>query len=419
MSNSLAIAGVTSSIRYVLERSLQAPHPGPVGGARVTTLRPNELSGTDLASGVGINVFCFMASPNHAWNLSDLPTRRGDGSLSSRPTAALDLHYLLTCYGDDNALEPQRLLGRTVVALKTTSVLTRDVVLAALALYGEETATSFLTDSDLADEIELVKLSPTPLSLEEMSKLWGVLDTPYLLSLTYLATVVLVAADVTPTVALPIRRPQLTAAPAATPRVESVTTDPLDEPVVTGTTLVVSGRDLVPTTDATTSLAIGPAELSPEAGATATDLRVILDATVPAGLHVLSVRHRSPAGPAGSPPSRVTAASNAVPLLVRPTVTVGATTATTVTLPVTPALRAGQRATVFLGRISGGDPDDPRDVTFVLPPVDVAEAPMESVAVPRDGIPDGTWLVRMRVDGADSLPGLIGEVYGSPSLTLP
>lgn len=419
MSNSLAIAAVTSSIRYVLERSLQVAHPGPVGGARVTTLRPNALGDVDVAGTAGVNVFCFMATPNHAWNLNDLPTRRGDGSLSSRPAAALDLHYLMTFYGDDASLEPHRLLGRTVVALKVTSVLTRDVVAAALQLYGGETETSFLTGSDLADEIELVKLSPTPLSLEEMSKLWGVLDTPYLLSLTYIATVVLVAADVTPTIALPVLQRLLTVTPTSPPRIESVATDPPDQPTRTGTTLVISGSGLVPTTAATTSLGIGPVDLSPEAGATALAVRVILDDTVPAGLHGLSVRHRSIAGPAGSPPSRVTAMSNAVPLLVRPTVSVGAVDPTTVTLSVVPSLQAGQRVSVVLGRISGGGPDDPADVTLVMPPVSAVAAPQTSVVVPRADIPDGTWLVRVQVDGVESLPGIVGETYGSPSLTLP
>ena len=131
-----------------------------------------------------------------------------------RPVAAVDLHYLLTCYGDGPALEAQRLLGRVVGALAATSVLTRDVVSAALDLYDDDTETAFLGFSDLADEVELVKLAPVTLSLEEMSKLWGVLDTPYLLSQTYLATVVLIAAELTPTVALPVLRRSLAVTPS-------------------------------------------------------------------------------------------------------------------------------------------------------------------------------------------------------------
>lgn len=197
MSNGLAIAAVTSTLRYVLERALQHPHPGPVGGARVTTLRPGQLTDTSVVPGPSINVFLYRITPNHAWNLADLPTGRTNGSLEHWRVAALDLHYLITCHGQDESLDAQRLLGRTVTALAVTPVLTRDVVVDAMDTYATEAETTFLADADLADQVELVKVSPAPMSLEEMSKLWSVLQTPYLLSLTYTATVVLIEAEVT------------------------------------------------------------------------------------------------------------------------------------------------------------------------------------------------------------------------------
>src|SRR5829696_2923120 len=97
MSNSLAIAAVTSSIRFVIDRSLQQTHPAPVGGARVVTRRPEELTAAEFTEDPAINVYCYLATPNHAWNLTDLPTRRANGSLVHRPVAALDLHYLISC----------------------------------------------------------------------------------------------------------------------------------------------------------------------------------------------------------------------------------------------------------------------------------------------------------------------------------
>jgi hypothetical protein len=394
MSNSLAIAAVTSAIRYVLDRALERTHPGQVGDAAVTTLHPAKLVTTDLAGSAGINVYCYQGTPNHAWNLTDLPTRRGDGSTVKRPIAALDLHYLLTCYGEETRLEPQRLLGRVVGALAATSMLTRGVVTAALDLYsGDDTETPFLAASDLAEEVELVKLSPATLSLEEMSNLWGMLDTPYQLSLTYLATVVLIAADVTPKVALPVRRRALTVSPSGPPRLASVTTDPADQAAGTGSTVVVRG-------------------------ATADEVRVVVADTVPAGVHAVQVTHRSPAGPTGAP-SRVVATSNAVPLVVRPSVNVTGIDADAVTLAVSPPLQAGQRATVVLGRLPGDSPEDPTDVTLVLPPLPEEEAPQPSLVVPSDDIPEGRWLVRLQVDGVDSLPDLVGETYAAPSITLP
>jgi hypothetical protein len=414
MSNSLAISAVTSTIRYVLDRSLQQAHAGQVGGAGVTTLRPTELAAVDVEEAPGINVYCYQATPNHAWNLADLPTRRGDGSFVQRPVAALDLHYLISCVGLEPQLVPQRLLGRVVGALAATSVLTRDVVAAAIETYGAETDTDFLLESDLASEVELVKLSPTPLSLEEMSKLWGVLDTPYVLSLGYLATVVLIAADVTPRVALPVRRRELTVMPAGPPRLEEVETDPPLQPVGLGTTLVLRGSRLL---GPVTTVRIGRASLVPAEGATAAELRVAIDDTVAAGLHALHVVHTRAAGPGGLPPERRVGGSNAVPLLVRPEIAVADVTATEVSLTVAPPLQEGQRASVVLGRLEGDD--EPLEVTLVLPPVPAADAPLGELVLARADIPDGHWLVRLQVDGVDSLPELVGDVYAAPDLTLP
>lgn len=416
MSNSLAIAAVTSSIRFVIDRSLQQTHPAPVGGARVVTRRPEELTAAEFTEDPAINVYCYLATPNHAWNLTDLPTRRANGSLVHRPVAALDLHYLISCVGKEPELEPQRLLGRVVVALAATSVLTRDVVTAAVDQYSGDTETAFLGSSDLADEVELVKLSPATLSLEEMSKLWGVLDTPYLLSLTYLATVVLIAADLTPTLALPVRTRSLIVAATGPPRIAAINADPVNAAIGTGTTLVVRGTGL---TGPGAALRVGPALIPPAAGATAQELRVIVDADVPAGVHAAQVVHRTPAGGGGVPPAHVTATSNAVPLLVRPSVVVADIDDEDVKLTITPPLQAGQRLTIMLGRLEGGAPGDRDAVTLVQPPVPADDAPQTIVMIDRDDVPDGRWLVRVQVDGVESLAEATGETYDEPHIVVP
>ena len=65
----------------------------------------------------GVNVFLYQVTPNAAWRNADLPTRRANGDLIQRPQAALDLHYLLTFYGDESLLQPQRVLGSVVRTL--------------------------------------------------------------------------------------------------------------------------------------------------------------------------------------------------------------------------------------------------------------------------------------------------------------
>ena len=82
----------------------------------------------------------------------DLPTRNSDGELVQRPRVALDLHYLLTFYGDEMLLEPQRMLGNVALALHTTPVLTRKMIENSIVNSDYQ----FLAESNLAGEIELV-----------------------------------------------------------------------------------------------------------------------------------------------------------------------------------------------------------------------------------------------------------------------
>lgn len=415
MSNALAIAAVTSTIRFVLSQALGGSQPGPVGSAAVTTLRPDQLAQDDDLGGAtkGINVFLHRVTPNHAWNLTDLPTRRADGSLSRRPVAALDLHYLISFVGDDAQLDSQRLLARSVLALAVTPVLTRDLIGAALDEYDGDTDTAFLADADLADQMELVKLAPAALTVEEMSRLWAMFATPYLLSLTYTATVVLLEADLTPRVALPVRQRSVNVEPIAPPRISSADTDPAHRAVETGTQLHIRGSGL---RGRSTVVRIGPADLGPAPGDTADHLRVVVTDAVPAGVHALQVVHSSPAGPGGAPPARVVARSNRAPVLVRPRIEVDSVTPTLVNLSVTPPLYPGQRATVTLAQMSD---DDPAVLSFPLEVVAPESAPAATVVLQRDDVPDGDWLVRIGVDGADSLPELDGEVYTRPRLSLP
>jgi len=416
MSNTLAVAAVTSTLRYLLEQALGGSQPGPVGSARVTTLHPAKLADRDDPElPKGINVFLYQVSPNPTWSLADLPTRRDDGSLMTRPQAALDLHYLISCTGDDAELDAQRLLGRAALALAVNPVLARDLVSAAMAHYADDVATMFLAQADLADQVELVKLAPAPLSLEDVSRLWSVLGTPYLLSLTYTATVVLIQADVAPQDALPVRERAVTVAPVGPPVIAEVATDPAGGAVLSGTPLLVQGSGLL---GPGVTVQIGPAGLAPAEGATPALLRVLVDDSVPAGVHAVSVVHRSAAGPGGQPPSRVVARSAAVPVLVRPWLGVVNVSAGRASLTVSPPLFAGQRAMLTLTGL--GDPPGRGPVVFALDPVPPGSAPSGEVVVDVGGLASGGWLARIEVDGAQSLPELDdGGLYAAPAVNVP
>lgn len=419
MSNTHAIAAVTSTLRFVLQQAIDG-EPDPVAGRKVTTLRPSQVAalGADDTPARGLNVFLYQVTPNQAWNLTDLPTRSSSGTLVRRPVAALDLHYLVTAYGDEPALEPQRLLARAALALAATPVFTKDVVEDALALYGGETETAFLERADLAGQPESVKLSPSPLSLEEISKLWGVLGTPYLLSQAYTATVVLIEAQTPVRRALPVRVPHIDVRPFTRAEIAAVETED-GQPATTGSTLVVEGSGL---TSAHPFVTVGGTRLAVDAASTASRVVVTVPSTVRAGVHALQVVHVRPADAMSGEPERVVGRSNAVPLVVVPTVGTITTSGGEVHVAVQPPLVEGQRAVVTFGRLA--DPADPPGrvqpvVAATLPP-QPAGPPVAVLDIPDDELSAGTWLVRVSVDGAESVPTLgAGGTYDAPVVVLP
>src|SRR5205085_262257 len=121
-----------------------------------------------------------------------LPTRRSNGSVSNRPLAALDLHYMISFYGNEDELVPQLLLGSIVRTLHIQPFLTRERIRATISSGNS----SLLTSSNLAEQVELVKFSPLHFSLEELSRIWSVFfQIPYTLSVAYQGSVILIEGD--------------------------------------------------------------------------------------------------------------------------------------------------------------------------------------------------------------------------------
>lgn len=415
MSNSLALAAVTSTIRYLLERAISVPHPGAVGGASVRTLRLDQLAAGDLAGTPGLNVLLYQITPNHAGNLTDLSTRDASGALLRRPNAAVDLHYLITAFGDEASMEGQRLLARALIALATAPVLTRDLIGAARTAHQSQADTTFLADGDLDDQIELVKLSPVPLSLEDHTRLWGLFhEAPFQLSVAYRATVVLLEAEVPTRRPLPVRTPVLAVEAGFRPVLVSVgPADPAVAPAV-GSEIVLRGSGLLRGESTPTSIQVGPALLAPAPGSTANLVHTALTGAVPAGILVVRVDHVRPSPGAGGPPDRIIATSNALPLTVHPGIAVAAVTPEAVTFSLSPPLMAGQRAVLRLDAVL----DDAAPLALAVAPVPPGDPHRATVTVDRVLIPDGVWLVRIETDGIASIPEQSDGQYTGPRLEL-
>lgn len=184
MSNYLAIATVTITLRDLLQEAASLAVPG----SAVTTQRPISISNNGQEK-AGINLYLYQVKPNPFWTNNDVPTRNFNGYLVQRPQMALDLDYLLSFHGSEVSMEPQRLLGSAIISLHAQPFLSQSAIQNAI------NNSSYLAQSDLFNQPELVRFGPLNLNLEELSKLWSVFfQIPYTLSVAYRASVVLLEA---------------------------------------------------------------------------------------------------------------------------------------------------------------------------------------------------------------------------------
>lgn len=387
MSNFLAIATVTTVLSQMLQGAVQVDVPG----AAVRNVRPDR----DVPS-MGLNIYLYQVSYNSAWRNADLPTRSGNATLVQRPQVALDLHYLLTFYGSEATLEPQRVLGSAVRTLHAHPLLSRSQIAAVIDDLVTADPDHYLRRSNLADQIDLVRFTPLPLSLEELSKIWSVFfQTQYALSIAYQCSVVLIEAEETPRSALPVRERQIFVVPMRQVRIDAV--EPQMINFAPAATIELRGSGLL---DDDTVVQFGTIEQAPAAGSTPTRLVVALPGGLRAGVNAVQVIHRLPLGVA-EPRARKSMASNVAAFVLRPrlnSATFSDGADPRITVDAQPRVGLRQQATLLLYQLVTS-PTQPLTYTLTPRPRDAETDPLIFDA---DGVNNGTYLVRLRVDGAES-----------------
>lgn len=410
MSNFLAIATVTAGLQRVLEAAVSVDVPG----ATVTTERPETRQGN--AGTAGVNVFLYETIPNGAHRNADVPTRDGGGQVLVRPTAALDLHYLLSFYGSEKDLEPQRLLGSAVRKLHAEPILSPPIIDAVkAAATANPPKDPFLATTDLADQLELVRFTSLSLSLEEMSKLWSVFfQTAYALSVAYKASVVLVEQDVTPVVPMPVLERDVAVRTFGRPVIERVvaSTSPTD-PIVATSTILIQGRDL---RGDITRVRLAGADRVPDAmtGDQVTfELSSVPIGALAPGPQAISIVQQVELGDLPVPHSGPM--SNTFALLLGPTITGTAVAGTgangSITANTDLTIRVDQRVVLSLL----DETSLSRVGQFVAP---ARSADATSVPVPISGMSADDYIVRLTIDGGDSPLELTGGVVTGPKVTL-
>jgi len=395
MSNVLAIAATTRTLRNLL--LAQMPALDAELSDLEVTLQPPDVARKGISK-AQLNLFLYQVVANAAWRNLDLPGQVRPGE-TAPPPLALNLHYVITAWGrgeNDNDATSHRVLAAAMSTLHDRGVLDGNDIRNALP------------DNDLAEQVERVRVTPLPQSVDELSKLWTAFQTNYRTSAAYEAAVLLIDSQAAMRAPLPVlRRGPQDRGVIATASAAAVL-DALDYPrhqaaVRLGEDIVLNGRQLA--TDHAlarfSSLRLdAPIDLAPQPGDAAGTLRVHLadaadDADAVArwapGIYTVALLVQPP----GLPPLL----SNELPLVLAPRIALGSLAAAAgdfaLSLTCTPRIRAGQRVLLLFGDralvpTSLNNPADthrPTALTFQL-----------------TGVAMGTYTVRLRVDGADSIP---------------
>ncbi|MBW4472527.1 MAG: DUF4255 domain-containing protein [Stenomitos rutilans HA7619-LM2] len=399
MSNYLAIATITATLQRILQASIQ----GDVDGARVTTLQPRQVgNGTPET---GINLFLYQVKRNNAFGNIDTATHRVKANIVKRQSA-LDLHYIVSCYGNETELEPQRLLGSVVRIFNDRPTVSLDVVQATIA----DPSFRFLAEADLAEQIQQLNVCPLDLSLDDLSKVWSVFfQAPYLLSAIYKVTVVTIEGEEALPKALPVRDRKLGGVVAFPhqPVVESVQpqTGKLD-PILATSTLIIRGRNLE---SASTLIRIGEAQLAP-LQCSSTEITASLADIPPgmlwAGAQGIQVSHQIPLGTTLTEGTN-NVESNLAPFVLRPTIEQVrfesrsrsgddyCTGILTVRVDVRVSIK--QRVILILNEWSI---ETALAYQFAAPP---REMETDTIEIPLEKVKSGDYLLRLQIDGAESI----------------
>lgn len=418
MSNYLAIATVTATLQRVLQSVIQQD----IEGARATTFPPGGIS--TGAPEVGVNIYLYQVTNNNSLANYDSTPNRTKGSPLNRQVA-VDLCYMMSCYGNDAELQPQRVLGSIVSTLADKRILTPELIRSTC----NDATFPFLAESDLADQIQQINIVPIDISLEDLSKAWSVYQVPYVLSIAYRACLVIVEGRDNFTRALPIRE----ASPAglvpfpASPYIEQVLAQGNRfAPIVLGSVMIIRGRNLY---SQVVEIQIGDLTITPTS---VQEREIIFDLAsmslpqIQAGVQSLQVVHRLTST---SPLITNAITSNVMPFVLCPTIVNIQVTqieeiedqqrSAIVVIQLDVLVRENQKVVLAMNEWTI---DSPTIYMFDRPPLPDTSSTIE---IPITNIKAGEYLVRVRIDGAESKLGVDDDPdsptynwYNSPKITI-
>lgn len=395
MSNASIIAAVTGALINILTNRFSTDPS--LSGVNVTAL-PLDKTRTGVNTNSNqLNLYLYQTLPNAAWRNMDQPgvVRPGE---TGTPPLALNLHYLFTAFGVDNSeLLSQQILGTAMSVLHDRALL--DTTDLKNALPG----------IDPGDQIERVRFSPQPLSLEEISKLWTALQTQYRLSTTYLATVVLIDSQQPTRSPLPVLARGkgdlgVYSTPSTSPELSDIVPAGSLPSVQLGTDVTLEGESLTGggiTARFASPLLTAPISIGTSAGPNGSLTVHLANAPEDPGAFAKWVPGIYTVSLVVNRPPRPPWTSNEIAFGLAPTITVSPTTtpAGTITLTITCSPRINSQQRVLL--LFGSQQVAPQSMTN---PADTTKPTSLTFQVPGVAASAALYPVRLRVDGVDSMP---------------
>jgi Pvc16 N-terminal domain len=402
MSNALAIAGVSAVLQSFLSNSYTGTS-ALFGGTPTVSVKPPDIvqgAFTPGSSENQVNLFLHQVTHNQGWRNEFLPSVGADGRTQiANPPLALDLHYLLTAYGSED-WQAEALLGFALLMLHENPVLTRNDIRTAISKLPVNDPTNPLSaaliSAGLADQIEMLKITPATLGREEMAWLWTALKADYRPTFPFQVSVVLIEPQKPAVSRLPVLQRDITVQPNVLSPLPAITGvfPPNGQAVANlGDTVTVQGTNLNGATGVLLINSLRQIEqtVTPLLNAGNTSFQFVppnLNAPgeLPAGIYNLAAQ--VPSGPD-------TVNTNSLPFAIAPNISAWApgmiaSGNVTLTVPCTPFLQPGQEVFLIIGdQQAAADPftTATNSPSFTYPALQ----------------PTGGFVpARLRVDGVDS-----------------
>lgn len=327
MSNALAISAVTAVLQYYLSNVYMAtsvfPSP-PTVSSQAPDILQNAFNAGPAVFQNQVNLFMHQVTHNPGWRNVDLPSLGADGRTQLKnPPLALDLHYLLTAYASYD-WQAEALLGYALLQLHQYPVIARSDITNALASASSPhlpALATALATSGLADQIEMIKITPATLGREEMAWLWTALKADYRPTFPFQVSVVLMQQPANATIAIPVMQRNIQAVPITPAHLLSIQIPNQQPAALPGQTIGVTGEFLSGASQVTFSnqrLGIRKIVTLTPAQVTNTTLTFAVPtgpANFPPGVYSLSAQFLDPTNPA-----IILQTTNSLPIGVAPAI---------------------------------------------------------------------------------------------------